>query len=192
MQTRHAEVHQALAVLAPPRRFELLMLLLSGVERSVSQLARAVKLSQSCTSRHLQALAHAGLVKGVRDGKRVVFRPAPRDAAAAALLASLAGDGSRFTRVRQGEGGAPPRRIATPAPVVRARRTARVIPSPATGPTPPSEPGVAIPAGASSTPGPVIAAIDAPPPQAEPESGNYTLPPNPSPRFRRELEDYLL
>ena len=66
-----------------------MLLLLSGVERSVSQLARAVRLSQSCTTRHLQALERAGLVKGVRDGKRVVFRPSPRDATARGVLASL-------------------------------------------------------------------------------------------------------
>src|SRR5262247_4223610 len=84
-------LHQALAALAPPRRFELLLLLLAGVDRSVSQLAEAVGLSQSCTTRHLQALARAGLVKGMRDGKRVVFRIAPRDAAAHAVLASVSG-----------------------------------------------------------------------------------------------------
>src|SRR5207245_5905954 len=84
-------LHQTLAVLAPPKRFALLMLVRSGIERSVSQLASAVRLSQSCTSRHLQALERAGLVKGSRDGKRVVFRLAPRDAVAARVLASLAG-----------------------------------------------------------------------------------------------------
>src|SRR5262252_9139759 len=84
-------LHQALAALAPPRRFELLVLLMAGVDRSVSQLAEAVGLSQSCTTRHLQALARAGLVKGVRDGKRVVFRIAPRDAAARVVLASVSG-----------------------------------------------------------------------------------------------------
>jgi DNA-binding transcriptional ArsR family regulator len=87
------DLHQALAVLAPPRRFELLLLLFSGVDRSVSQLAGTVGLSQSCTTRHLQALARAGLVKGGRDGKRVVFRISPRDAAAEAVLASLADRG---------------------------------------------------------------------------------------------------
>ncbi len=93
MHSRHDELHQALAVLAPPRRFELLMLLLSGADCSVSQLASAVHLSQSCTTRHLQALQRAGLVKGVRDGKRVLFRPAPRGATAAGVLASLVDDG---------------------------------------------------------------------------------------------------
>src|SRR5262252_2735225 len=79
-------LHQALAALAPPRRFELLVLLMAGVDRSVSQLAEAVGLSQSCTTRHLQSLARAGLVNGLRDGKRVVFRIAPRDAPARAAV----------------------------------------------------------------------------------------------------------
>jgi len=58
------QLQDALAVLAAPRRFDLLVLMLLGERRSVSQLAEAVKLSQSCTTRHLQALARAGLVKG--------------------------------------------------------------------------------------------------------------------------------
>ena len=90
MHREHERLHRSLAVLRPPRRFQLLVLLLSGVDRSVSQLARAVRLSQSCTTRHLQALELAGFVKGTRDGKRVVFRPAPRDAVARGVLASLA------------------------------------------------------------------------------------------------------
>src|SRR5499427_5132223 len=84
------QLQDALAVLAAPRRFDLLVLMLAGERRSVSQLAEAVRLSQSCTTRHLQALARAGLVKGERDGKRVVFRIAPRDAEARTVLASVA------------------------------------------------------------------------------------------------------
>ena len=89
--SRLPRLQDALATLAAPRRFDLLVLMLAGEDRSVSQLAEAVGLSQSCTTRHLQALARAGLVKGVRDGKRVVFRIAPRDGAAHAVLASIAG-----------------------------------------------------------------------------------------------------
>ena len=91
MNIRPARLQPALATLAAPKRFDLLVLMLAGADRSVSQLAAAVGLSQSCTTRHLQALARAGLVKGARDGKRVVFRVAPRDAAARAVLASIAG-----------------------------------------------------------------------------------------------------
>jgi DNA-binding transcriptional ArsR family regulator len=91
MERQVTRIHRALAVLAPVKRFQLLTLILEGVDRSVSQLARAVRLSQSCTTRHLQALERAGLVRGWRDGKRVVFRPAPRDAEAGAVIASLSG-----------------------------------------------------------------------------------------------------
>ena len=91
MHSKPSHVHDVVAVLAPLRRFELMVLMLSGVDRSVSQLAAAVGLSQSCTTRHLQALERAGLVKRIRDGKRVVFKPAPRDAAADAVLAAVSG-----------------------------------------------------------------------------------------------------
>ena len=91
MHIRADRLQGALATMAAPKRFDLLVLMLGGKDRSVSQLAEAVGLSQSCTTRHLQALARAGLVKRVRDGKRVVFRIAPRDAEARAVLASLGG-----------------------------------------------------------------------------------------------------
>ena len=89
MTAQAPALHRTLAVLAPPRRFQLLLLLLSGPVRSVSQLARAVRLSQSCTTRHLQALQRAGLVRREREGKKVHFRPSPRDATTRAVLASL-------------------------------------------------------------------------------------------------------
>ena len=103
MESRPLQLHGALAVLAAPRRFDLLVLMLAGEDRSVSQLAEAVGLSQSCTTRHLQVLARAGLVKGVRDGKRVVFRIAPRDAAARTVLASIGGRAAvgRVTTTRE-------------------------------------------------------------------------------------------
>jgi len=64
---------QRLACLSDASRFRLVLNLLES-EGCVSDLARRVGLSQSCTTRHLQALQGVGLVKGVRDGKRVVFR----------------------------------------------------------------------------------------------------------------------
>ena len=58
----------------------------------MTDLARQVGLSQSCTSRHLQALLRQGLVQRSRDGKRVMFRidhdePLVRDLIAIALPA---------------------------------------------------------------------------------------------------------
>lgn len=170
MHSRHVQLHQALAVLAPPKRFELLVLTLSGVDRSVSQLAAAVKLSQSCTTRHLQALERAGLVKGVRDGKRVVFRPAPRDAAAAGVLESLAG-GGKFAVAAQHQRSAPAARART-----RAERRAPKQRRPRSRPTSEVAP----------------AAPDPPAQHAAPESGNYTTTTRPSPRRFEELEDFLL
>ena len=113
------QLQDALAVLAAPRRFDLLVLMLLGERRSVSQLAEAVKLSQSCTTRHLQALARAGLVKGEREGKRVVFRIAPRDQAASAVLASIAGGSGGMVTA----GGVEPARA--PAPRRPRRRRTR-------------------------------------------------------------------
>src|SRR5262245_31735829 len=118
MEHRPAQLHGALSALAAPKRFDLLLLMLAGADRSVSQLAEEVGLSQSCTTRHLQALARAGLVKGIRDGKRVVFRIAPRDAAACVVLASVSGG-----RVAPAEARVSKRRAA-PARV-RPRRRAR-------------------------------------------------------------------
>jgi DNA-binding transcriptional ArsR family regulator len=47
---------------------------LAVADRCVGELAEAVGLSQSCTTRHLQALERVGLVKGHREGRRVRFR----------------------------------------------------------------------------------------------------------------------
>jgi DNA-binding transcriptional ArsR family regulator len=185
MDSRDAErLHEVLAVLAPPRRFSLLMLLLSGVDRSVCQLASAVGLSQSCTTRHLQALERAGLVKGTRDGKRVVFRTAPRGAAAAGVLASLAGQSAPATVFV----------ARAPAPRER-RRKRREAAGSAARPTPAPTPGARVrtgePAREQRPPDPIVA----PEPAGQhdtPESGNNSAPASPPPRFRQELEDYLL
>lgn len=59
---------------------------LSGSERCVSELARDVALSQSCTTRHLQALQRVGLVSRERQGKRVVFRLRTDDVRVEGLL----------------------------------------------------------------------------------------------------------
>jgi DNA-binding transcriptional ArsR family regulator len=170
MHSRHVQLHQALAVLAPPKRFELLVLTLSGADRSVSQLAAAVKLSQSCTTRHLQALERAGLVKGVRDGKRVVFRPAPRDPTAAGVLESLTGGGQLAAGAAQRSDAAAARALA------RAARSSPVQKGPPSGPA--SEPRAGAP--------------DPPAQHAASESGNYSTTTSPSPRVFQELEDFLL
>jgi DNA-binding transcriptional ArsR family regulator len=83
-----ARVHRALA---SPVRVELLRLIAAG-PRSVSELARARRLSVSMVSRHLAALAAAGLIVRERNGAWIEQRLTP--AGAAALRAGGAGGAS--------------------------------------------------------------------------------------------------
>jgi ArsR family transcriptional regulator, virulence genes transcriptional regulator len=62
-----------LACLGVASRFRLVRAL-AVADRCVGELAEAVGVSQSCTTRHLQALERVGLVKGRREGRRVRFR----------------------------------------------------------------------------------------------------------------------
>jgi len=61
-----------LACLSDPSRFSLIAMLSQGPQ-CVTELATRVGLSQSCTTRHLQALLREGIVSSHRQGKRVVF-----------------------------------------------------------------------------------------------------------------------
>lgn len=212
MHTKRSEqLHRALAVLAPPRRFELLMLLLTGVDRSVSQLAAAVGLSQSCTTRHLQALERAGLVKGLRDGKRVVFRPEPRDAAGAGVLASLAGQWSSARPARRVGKTARDRRTSGPGPSGLALARGRRGEPPArpwrTGAFPAEEivgtaPYSDVPGASDDQPDdrpyeqpvePTLERLNEPPSeQPDAESDKNRMPSISRPWDRQELEDYLL
>jgi DNA-binding transcriptional ArsR family regulator len=69
---RENEAQPVLACLGMASRFRLVRAL-AGADRCVGELADAVGLSQSCTTRHLQALERVGLVKGRREGRRVWF-----------------------------------------------------------------------------------------------------------------------
>lgn len=70
--TDAAQKRQFLACLSDPSRFNLVTTLAGG-PRCVTELAGLVGLSQSCTTRHLQALLREGIVSGERQGKRVVY-----------------------------------------------------------------------------------------------------------------------
>jgi DNA-binding transcriptional ArsR family regulator len=67
-----ADLRSQLACLGHPSRFRIARSLLRRPV-CVSDLAAKVGLSQSCTTRHLQALDHAGLVRRERTGKKVVY-----------------------------------------------------------------------------------------------------------------------
>src|SRR5512132_3203396 len=61
-----------MACLGEVSRFDLVRALAEG-NWCVTELADQVGLSQSCTTRHLQALEREGVVRARRDGKRVIY-----------------------------------------------------------------------------------------------------------------------
>lgn len=67
-----------MACLGDASRFRLVQALIGG-PRCVTDLAIEVGLSQSCTTRHLQALERRNVVLGTRDGKRVLYRLCSED-----------------------------------------------------------------------------------------------------------------
>jgi len=73
MDEHDARSRNILACLGDASRFRLVLSLLER-ERCVTELAAEVGLSQSCTTRHLQYLEREGLVRGARQGKRVMFQ----------------------------------------------------------------------------------------------------------------------
>jgi DNA-binding transcriptional ArsR family regulator len=107
-----------LACIAVPSRYSIAMQLLDG-PRCVTELARAVGLSQSCTTRHLQALSSAGLVSRVRAGKRVNFWLRVEDPVAADLLRAVLG--ATDSLVAPEDDSTPPSRRARVAPRRRVR-----------------------------------------------------------------------
>jgi DNA-binding transcriptional ArsR family regulator len=66
----------ALAVLAEPRRMQILDLLLED-ERAVGELVKATSLSQPATSKHLRVLREAGLVQVRTDAQRRIYSVTP-------------------------------------------------------------------------------------------------------------------
>jgi len=67
IETRHM-----LACIGDHSRY-LVIRTLAGGGQCVTEVARRIGRSQSCTTRHLQALARGGIVERERQGKRVVF-----------------------------------------------------------------------------------------------------------------------
>lgn len=74
-----------LACIGDQSRFRLAMRLAFGPGH-VSELASDIGLSQSCTTRHLQAMERAGLLDRQRDGKRVVYRLKREERVIASIL----------------------------------------------------------------------------------------------------------
>ena len=72
MEASVVQFRERMACLADHSRFRIVITLADG-EQCVSAIARGVGLSQSCTTRHLQALQRRGLVQSRRQGREVYF-----------------------------------------------------------------------------------------------------------------------
>ena len=72
MNSEPSKFQRLLACLGDRSRYRV-VLALNGDSLCVSDLARTIGLSQSCTTRHLQVLGREGLVRRTRVGKRVFF-----------------------------------------------------------------------------------------------------------------------
>jgi DNA-binding transcriptional ArsR family regulator len=175
-----------MACLGEASRFGLVEHLANG-PRCVSDLAREVGLSQSCTTRHLQTLARFGIVRGRRDGKRVVFQVCAERPAVHALLGwAMAPEGS--SRVERARARANGNRQEASASRPGASASTRVAPPAARSSAASQEVAATGPVGApihraDRMPGPDVDV----PPGAQPGE-------DPSPPDRRyaELEDFLL
>jgi DNA-binding transcriptional ArsR family regulator len=105
-----------MACLGDASRFRIVQTLRSG-ELCVSDLAIRVELSQSCTTRHLQALRRDSLVRRRREGKRVLYALNDREPRLIQLLAWADGD--------PGAGAPAQARAARPAAARPAARVSR-------------------------------------------------------------------
>lgn len=190
MKLKGRPVHRAISSLGHDSRFQLALLLLE-CPACVSDLAKRVGLSQSCTTRHLQALQRAGVVRGTRDGKRVVFRTVTDRDEIAALLALLTPEGASERTApalgprRSPSVGGAPRSARRDPPNTITPRPAPQVPAPAA-----LEPDrrVATPSRAGLEPASAHdeAALEMPPEAPE------DAPSQPLYRRRPEIEDYLL
>jgi DNA-binding transcriptional ArsR family regulator len=185
MNDRHWELHALMASLGHASRFRIALRLLER-ERSVGELALAIGLSQSCTTRHIQALERAGIVRSRRDGKRVLVGLEFGRAGLPGLIEWLgpaANDpGTGPERLQ------PPARVAAgraEVPTARVRRErAKRRPAHAGGPSP-------APASATAKEVPQEG-----PPAGPPASGTHPAPAETGERqprrSRDSIEDFLL
>jgi DNA-binding transcriptional ArsR family regulator len=169
MDSGAQRLQQLLAAVGETSRFQI-VLELARRERHVSDLAKAIGLSQSCTTRHLQALERSGAVRTRRAGKRVVAALALQSPDVARLMQWLDAGLEADAPLQPGRtGGTDARRkIPQDAPPRQVRRSRRP-------PRPGGEDRAHAGPGASDTP-----------PSAHPEA--------PAPLRRRppDLEDFLL
>ncbi len=61
--------------IASESRFSILLLFLDGQERTVNQIAEAIKLGQPTTSEHLAIMKRSGVLVSNKRGKEVYYHP---------------------------------------------------------------------------------------------------------------------
>ena len=101
-----ARLDAVFGALADPTRRLVVRRLLAGAETATA-LAGDLPISRQAVVKHLQALAEAGLVAGVREGREVRYRaePGPLGDAAEWLVATGAAWDRRLARLRGRLGG---------------------------------------------------------------------------------------
>jgi len=72
-RVRDAICSERLKVVADPTRLAVLRLLLTQGTQTVAEIQRRLHVEQSLLSHHLQVLRDAGMVKGMRRGKSVLY-----------------------------------------------------------------------------------------------------------------------
>ena len=97
MKDHQRRVQELLLVLADRSRFHM-MCVLAERPVHVSELGRAVGLSQSCATRHVQSLTSAGAVECRREGKRVMVQARAEDEVVRTLIAWMLGAGAQPAR----------------------------------------------------------------------------------------------
>jgi DNA-binding transcriptional ArsR family regulator len=70
---RAVRVAKRFAILSDPRRLELIELLASDDERTVTELGNALRITQSNVSKHLKVLSEAGLVSRRAEGTKTFY-----------------------------------------------------------------------------------------------------------------------
>jgi DNA-binding transcriptional ArsR family regulator len=169
-----------MACLGEESRFRLVQALIGGA-RCVTDLASEVGLSQSCTTRHLQALESRRVVSGKREGKRVLYRIRDEDPGLLPLLrwALDRPGGSAAARSLRSDQGVPePAPQGGDAPVMTTR---------------PSSPAARRRSGQDRAAGPPpVSAPPAVPPEAAVPDPEPEPPAQPTRRVGSDIEDYLL
>jgi DNA-binding transcriptional ArsR family regulator len=66
------------AALGDETRLALVMKLVGGEPRSISQLTRGSNVTRQAITKHLRVLETAGVVRGVREGRESLFELDPR------------------------------------------------------------------------------------------------------------------